>query len=120
VFNSHFAYLLTILIFAGLALAIECLLGWQKLKMYKVELAVVVVISVILSVLEAPALWLKAWQYNPAHVIHFRPFGAQIETYIFAACTSLAVAWATLALAKNEDSKRAARTTAGSPQPKGS
>lgn len=105
-FNSHLAYLLTIIIFAGVPLLIEWSIAWKKLRVYKVLISIVVALNLVWAVVEAPALWLKAWQYNDRHVIHSRPLGAQLETYVFVVFTSLAVACATLILTKREDDKK--------------
>src|SRR6266446_333142 len=103
-FNSYFAYVYIILIFAGTSFLLE-LLAWRYLKRYWRHLAIVAVLSLAFSVVEAPALWLKAWQYNAAHVLNIRFLGAELETYLFALLTSLAVAAATLIMAGYQDEK---------------
>lgn len=105
-FKSHLAYLTTTLLFAGSIIVVDWLLAGKTLKKYKAHIGIVAALSFVWAFSETPALWLKAWTYNADRVIHFKLLGTQVETFVFAVSTCLAVAFATLVFASIEDNKR--------------
>jgi len=98
---AKFSYLITIIVFAGSALAIELRLATEKLRPYRKAIWILLVISVLFAFTEGVALSWQAWEYNPLRTLNIY-FVTEIETYLFAITTTLAVAFATFIVADYE------------------
>jgi lycopene cyclase domain-containing protein len=102
---GSFTYLVTTLIFTGVAILIEWTFSFQRLKRYtKVILAVVVIGIVFALVGERVALSLHAWVYNPELTFNTFLFGSAVETVLYAILASVAIASAALVWSDCEES----------------
>ena len=99
-----FAYLITTLLFAGGALAIELALDLRRLWAYRRLLAVMSLVAIFLTVVgESTALAWRIWVYNPERTFDRFVGGAALETYVYAVLVTLAVACAALIGARYEE-----------------
>lgn len=101
-----FTYLVTTLIFTGIAIVIEWTFSFRRLKRYVKVISAVVVIGIIFALVGEPvALRLRVWAYNPEHTFDTFLLGSAIESVIYAILVSVAVASATLVWSDWEDSR---------------
>ncbi len=101
---GHYTYLLTTLIFAGGAVAIEYSLSRRTLWKFSRTVIAVATICTILGVFgEAVALKWGAWAYSPRKTLNVSVVGVPLETYLFSVLVSIAVSSATLYWANCED-----------------
>ncbi len=99
-----YSYLVTTLIFAAGAVAIEWVLGFRILFRRRRLIGVVMGIGVLATVLGEPiALRWRIWTYNAERTFNVLVLGAELETYIYALLVALAVASATVAWARYEE-----------------
>jgi hypothetical protein len=108
-FGIYF-YLITVLIFPGLALLVyfcAFLLDRKKVKLNKTEwksiLMTIFLFTLYTSIGEKAALYLNLWKYYPEHTFNKIFFGAEVETYFFIILVALVVSIATLSYAKRQD-----------------
>ena len=102
-----FSYLITILIFAGLAVLIEWTLGFRKLKKYTKIIGVIAVIGVSSTLIaESVALSWRTWFYSRGMTFGIYIFGAALETLIYAIFVAVAISSATLAWSDFEEDKK--------------
>lgn len=101
-----FTYLVTTLIFTGVAILIEWTYSFRRLKRHLKVILTVVITGVVLALIGEPvALFLGAWAYNQDRTLNAFIFGSAIETVLYAILVSIAVASATLVWSDWEDSK---------------
>lgn len=102
-----YSYLISIMIFAGLAVLLEWIFGYHRLKKAKKTIGLVVLIFLAFTpVGEFFALRMKIWQYNPLTTFYTTFIGAELETYVFALFTGLAISSAVIAWTNYEDEKK--------------
>lgn len=100
-----FTYLVTTLIFTGIAILIEWTYSFQRLKGHVKVISAVVATGVIFALISEPvALELRAWTYNPERTFDTFLFGSAVETVLYAILVGVAVASATLVWSDWEDS----------------
>lgn len=100
---GQFSYLISIVIFAGLAIFLEWFFGFSILKKYIKQIFIVIGISLLLAPTEKVALDIKAWAYNPSHTFNIKLLGAELETYIYVIFIAIAVSSAVIAWTRYED-----------------
>lgn len=102
-----FSYLITILIFAGVAVLIEWTFAFKKLKRYTKIIGVIVVIGIVGTLIAEPvALNWRVWAYSPEKSFGIYIFGAAIETLIYVVFISIAISSATLIWSNYEEDKK--------------
>ncbi|TMC47705.1 MAG: hypothetical protein E6J20_19345 [Chloroflexi bacterium] len=101
---KQYSYLFTILAFGGGSLVLIWLRG--HLRRYARFVLFFVVVTVPFAYFESFGLRWRAWAYNPARTIHRHFLGAEVESYLFMAFVSAAVASATLVYATREEARR--------------
>jgi len=102
-----FSYLITILIFAGMAVLIEWTLGFKKLKKYTKIIGMVVGLGLIGTFLAEPvALNWRTWSYSQDKTFGIYVAGAALETFIYAVLVAVSVASATLVWSDYEEDKK--------------
>ena len=102
-----FSYLITILIFAGMAVLIEWTLGFKKLKKYTKIIGMVVGLGLIGTFLAEPvALNWRTWSYSQDKTFGIYVGGAALETFIYAVLVAVSVASATLVWSDYEEDKK--------------
>lgn len=103
---GSFTFLVTILIFTGVAILIEWTYNFRRLKRYTKVISAVVVIGIVFALVgERVALSLHAWAYNPELTFNTFLFGAAVETVLYAILASIAIASATLVWSDCEESR---------------
>lgn len=101
---GHYSYLVTTIIFAVGAVLIEWILGFGILLRYKKLIGVTVLVGFLATLIGEPwALRWRIWTYNPERTFNIRVFGAELETYFYAAFVAIAVASATVAWSRYEE-----------------
>ncbi|MEM7225958.1 MAG: hypothetical protein AAF495_23470 [Pseudomonadota bacterium] len=99
-----YAYLVTTLLFAGGALAVELLVDFRRLWAYRRLLAVMIAVALFLTLIgESTALDWRIWVYNPARTFDIFLGGAALETYLYAVLVTLAITCAALIGARYEE-----------------
>ena len=94
---GQLSYLISTIVFAGVAVLIEWLLAFRHLKKYWKLITLVVVIDLlILIILEPVALQWRAWTLSPQLTLNTFFLGAALETYLYTVLVSIAIASATL------------------------
>jgi len=92
---GNFSYLFLMIIFAGIPVLIEFIFGFHLFKYFHKGIVKAVLISVAVTpFIEAVALMLGAWNYNPERNLHMIIISSPIETIIFAILIGLAVSFA--------------------------
>lgn len=100
-----FTYLVTTLIFTGIAILIEWTYSFRRLKGHVKVISAVVAAGVIFALISEPvALKLRAWTYNPERTFDTFLFSSAVETVLYAILVGVAVASATLVWSDWEDS----------------
>ena len=101
---GHYSYLATIIIFAGSAILLEVLFGFQFIKKYlRVVGSVVLIFLIVTPVGETVAHLLRVWIYNPQTTLYLTFLGAEIETYLFSIFVGIAVSSAVILWTYYED-----------------
>lgn len=101
---GNLSYVVTTLVFALGATAIEYGLTRRHLREHIPIVRAVVVAGLLVTILADPlAVAWKCWAYNPARTLGIFIFGGAIETYLFAALVSIAVSSAVLVWSQYED-----------------
>lgn len=98
-----YSYLISIVIFAGAAVALEWVFGFHLLKKYLKPLVITVIFYLFFPITEAVALKWENWDYSTTNTLHTRILGAEIETYVFTIFVAVAVASAVIAWTFYED-----------------
>ncbi|MBI3379961.1 hypothetical protein HY029_04355 [Candidatus Gottesmanbacteria bacterium] len=102
--NIQFAYLISIMIFAGFPLILEIIFGYHLIKQFLRKLFVPIIIALILTpILENVAFFLDVWHFNPERNLKIVIFGDVLETYIFAVLVLSAVYFAVCSWTFYED-----------------
>ena len=105
---SEFSYLITILVFGGVANAV---LWWRNhtlLFKHRRFLLLFVIGTAPFAAFEGIALRWSAWMYAPDRTLHRNMLGAELESYLFMALVAAAVASATIVFASRENNNRRA------------
>lgn len=104
---SRLDYLLSILVFAGLAnVVIWTRLMKRSRHYWRSGLVFSLVLVPVLGIAEGPALNWGAWAYNPARTFNIKIFGTEAETFIFVLFVSAAIFGATILFTAHEDRHR--------------
>lgn len=101
--SNNLLYLVSIFCFAGLAIALEWIFGFHLLKKYLSTIFLTTLLGLLLTPAESVALSFKAWAFSSTNTLNSKFLGAEIESYIFAVFTSLAVSSAVIAWTHYED-----------------
>jgi len=108
-----YSYIVTILIFCGLAFALYVLASLLRKRSVilpavdrKSILWTMVIFAAIVGPEEYVALSWRIWIYNPERTFDTIFFGAEVETFFFITLVVLVVSLATLVYARREDRKR--------------
>jgi lycopene cyclase domain-containing protein len=110
---SNYAYLATILVFGGGAVAIIWIRQANLLRPYAWFVISVSVLAAPFAFFESFGLRWKAWAYNPRRTFHVHLLGAEIESYLFMMLVAAAVVSATIVYAAREDRRRAGPMVVG-------
>jgi hypothetical protein len=98
-----YSYLVTALIFTGIAIAIR-LPEIRPVKRYKKLILLLVVLGVAYTAIgESTALSQQIWTYNPLRTLNIHILGAEFETYVVSVISTVAVASGTLIWARYEE-----------------
>lgn len=103
---GNLSYLISIFCFAGLAIMLEWIFGFNLLKKYLRIILTTIGLVLLSTPTEAIALYLKAWAYTPTHTFNLKLLGAELETYIFVIFIAIAISSATIAWTRYEDLKK--------------
>jgi hypothetical protein len=92
-----FTYLITTLIFTGIAILIEWTFAFKKLKNYMAIILFITLTGVIFTLISDPfALWLRPWVFNTERTFSSFIFSTHIESLIYAILGSIATVSATI------------------------
>ncbi len=101
-----FTYLITIFIFAGIAMLIEYIVCFRRLKKYIKVIGIILITGIIGTLIaESVALSWKIWVYSQNKTFGIYVFGAALETLIFTIFVGIAIASATLVWSDYEEQK---------------
>jgi lycopene cyclase domain-containing protein len=99
----RFWYLLTILIFTGAANYLIWSARGHLLRKHWKFIVTYVVFTIPWAYWDAVALRWQAYQYNPAHTLSIKIFGAELETYVFMGLVGATVCSATVIYMRQEE-----------------
>ena len=99
-----YSYLITTLLFAGAAVAVEWLLGYKKLKRYWRIIGLGVLLVLLTTAIAEPiALEWHIWRYSLDKTLGISLLGAALETYVYTILVGIAITSATIAWAEMEE-----------------
>lgn len=102
--EGQYAYLILMLVFAGIPVLLEFIFGYHFFKPFFRKIAKVVLVGVLITpLIEFFALEWNSWEYDPDKHLGFIILKSPIETLILAVLISLAVAFAVTAWTFYED-----------------
>jgi hypothetical protein len=92
-----FTYLITTLIFTGIAILIEWTFAFKKLRYYVKIVCIVMITGIIFTLISDPfALWLRPWVFNTERTFSSFIFSTHLESLIYAILGSIATVSATI------------------------
>ncbi|MCL4338092.1 hypothetical protein M1271_00200 [Patescibacteria group bacterium] len=92
--GNNFAYLVSILLFAGIPVTLEFILGFRLLKPFMVMSVKMIFISLFLvPIWDGVAIALGAWKFSPERNLNIIILGDPLETYIWMVFIVLAIAF---------------------------
>jgi len=101
---GHATYVITTLIFAGIAISIEWLFSFRRLAGHKRIVIGISVLGVLAALVGEPvALSWKAWAYNDERIMGIFALGTVLETVLFGILVGIAISSATLVWSDWED-----------------